>query len=186
MTTAAIVLAAGAGSRFEGSSHKLLAPIDGRPVVARAVAAAVDASLDQVFVVVGAHDLSEVLPDEVTVVVNPRWSEGQATSLRAGIDAAAQAGHHAVVVGLGDQPFVGADAWKALAAATDRPIAVATYDGQPRNPVRFAAEVWHLLPSEGDDGARHLVRGRPDLVERVPCQGTSADIDTVEDLARWS
>jgi len=190
VTTAAVVLAAGAGSRFDGPSHKLLAPLRGRPVVAHAVGAALDAGLDEVIVVVGADrgagTVADALPEGVTVVVNPRADAGQATSLRVGVAAAAAAGHDAVVVGLGDQPFVGADAWRAVATATDRPIAVATYDGHPRNPVRFAAEVWGLLPSEGDEGARRLVRGRPDLVEAVPCQGTSADIDTVEDLERWS
>jgi molybdenum cofactor cytidylyltransferase len=182
VSTAALVLAAGGGARFVGATHKLLAEIDGTTIVERAVNAAVDAGLDTTFVVTGAVELPPI--EGVTVVHNPRWAEGQATSLQAGI--AAAAGYDAIVVGLGDQPGVVPEAWRLVAAATATPIAVATYDGQRANPVRLAAEVWPLLPVEGDEGARSLLRGRPALVSEVPCPGSGADVDTLEDLERWS
>ena len=179
------MLAAGGGARFAGREHKLLAPLRGRPVVAHAVGAAVEAGLDEVIVVTGAVDLSGVLPETVHVVHNPDWAAGQAGSLRVGVAVADTLGCDAVVVGLGDQPLVGPGPWRAVAAA-EAPIAPASYEGRRRNPVRLAREVWPLLPTEGDEGARALMRVRSDLVGEVPCEGEPADIDTLEDLERWN
>lgn len=179
MTTAAVLLAAGAGHRFGGSTHKLLAPFRGRPLVCWALDAA--GALDELIVVTGAVALP--LPAHATVVHHDGWRLGQATSLAAGL--AAAAGHEAVVVGLADQPLVPATAWRWVAAADTTPIAVATYGGERRNPVRLGAAVWPMLPTSGDEGARVLLRARPDLVTEVPCPGDPVDIDTAEDLSRW-
>ena len=179
MTTAAVVLAAGGGTRFQGDAHKLLARFRGRAVIEWVLDAA--SVLDELIVVTGAVELS--LPPHAREVRNDRWAEGQATSLAAAIDAAGA--HDAIVVGLGDQPLVPSDAWRLVAAATG-PIAVATYDGARRNPVRLAREMWPLVPREGDEGARSLLRNRPELVTEVACPGNPADVDTVEDLATWS
>lgn len=198
MSTAAIVLAAGSGSRFAAgpsahgdedrapTGHKLLVPFRGRPLVAWAVEHAVAAALDQTLVVWGAVELAAALAGTgVELIHNPRWSEGQASSLAAGLDAASAAGHDAVVVALGDQPLLAPSAWRRVAASCS-PIAVATYGGRRRHPVRLAASVWPQLARTGDEGARALMGRRPDLVEEVACEGNPADVDTVEDLDKWS
>lgn len=191
--TVAVLLAAGAGSRFRGPTHKLLAPLGDGTVVGAAVRHAVQAGIGPVVVVAGAVELGEVVADEiarhpdppdVATIDHAGWADGQATSLRVAIDHAARLGADAVVVGLGDQPWVDPDAWRAV-AGSDAPIAVATYDGRRRNPVRLHRSVWHLLPTDGDEGARTVLRMRPDLVEEVPCPGSPADIDTEEDLPPW-
>ena len=184
VSVAAVVLAAGEGSRFHAATHKLLAPFRGRPLVQWAIEAAVDASLGATFVVTGAVDIDASAG--VRVVRNPNWADGQATSLQAGIAATRDGGFDAVVVGLGDQPLVPAAAWRAVAAQDSRPIATAVFDGERRPPVRLAAAIWPLLPTTGDEGARTLMRDRPELVAEVPCVGEPIDIDTREDLDRWS
>lgn len=182
---AAVLLAAGGGSRFAGDSHKLRAPFRGQPLLCHAIAPIVEAGLD-LFVVTGAVDVADLVPASATIVPNTDWEQGQATSVRAGIAAAAAAGHDAVVVGLGDQPFLTAEAWRSV-ASSDAPMAVATYDGRPGHPVRLAATVWGLLPEVGDEVGRVVRRSRPDLVREIPCpRGDASDIDTLEDLHRWS
>ena len=184
MSIAALVLAAGEGSRFAGPGHKLTAVFRGRPLWTWSVSAALDAGLDATYVVTGAVALE---PDDPVIIVrNPAWAAGQATSLAVGVDAVKAGGHDVVVVGLADQPLVGPEAWRTVAATDATPIAVATFDGERRPPVRLSAEVWSLLPRTGDEGARMLLRGRPDLVTEVPCSGQPVDIDTLEDLEQWS
>jgi molybdenum cofactor cytidylyltransferase len=98
-----------------------------------------------------------------------------------------EGGVKAMVVGLGDQPFIPADTWAAVAnAPAEQQIVVATYGGLRRNPVRVAASLWDEIPRTGDEGARPLLRNRTELVHELPCNGDPADIDTVEDLLRWS
>jgi len=185
-TTLAVVLAAGAGSRFVGAHHKLVSPLpDGRTVAEHALAAATASAVGRVLVVLGAVPLD--LPDGVVAVPNPRWAEGQATSLQAAVAEATRRGAEAIVVGLADQPLVTSEAWQRVAASPS-PIAVATYADSghdaPRNPVRLHRSVWPLLAGDGDHGARDLIRLRPDLVERVPCPGSADDVDRLEDLTR--
>jgi molybdenum cofactor cytidylyltransferase len=182
----AVVLAAGGGTRFVGSVHKLLAERDGRTVVEHAIAAAREA-LGDVLVVTGAAPLADAVSamPGVRLVHNPNWADGQATSLAVAIEAVTEyEAIDAVVVGLGDQPDISPAAWRAVAAST-APIAIATYDGRRRNPVLIHRSVWPLLPTTGDEGARTVTRLRPDLVEEVPCTGSPDDIDTLEDVLRW-
>jgi molybdenum cofactor cytidylyltransferase len=162
-------------------------------VVDWAVSQADEAGFDELLIVSAAHpDLnllgSDGMPGHTALlfVTNPNAHLGQATSLCLALKVAAHRGHSAVVVGLGDQPLIPSGAWRAVGAATATPIAVATYDGKRRNPVRLAHEVWPLVPSEGDEGARSVLRLRPELVTEVASQGNPADIDTVEDLERWN
>jgi CTP:molybdopterin cytidylyltransferase MocA len=183
VTVAPVVLAAGLGTRFDGDTPKLLAPFRGRPLAAWALDAA--ATVGPPIVVVGETDLTAVLPPGSVVVVNPDPGGGQATSLALGLEAVAAAGHDAAVVGLADQPLVPAAAWQRV-AASDADLATASFRGRRRPPVRLGRAVWRLVPTEGDEGARALMRERPDLVTEIPCEGEPADVDTVEDLARWS
>jgi len=189
-TTLAVVLAAGSGSRFTGPTHKLLAPLDGETVAGASIRHALDAAIGPVLVVGGAVDLTGLVATigrddpRVRIVHNPVWADGQATSLRVAIAEAERDDHAAIVVGLADQPFIDPIAWRNVAASR-APIAVATYAGRRRNPVRLARSVWSLLPVTGDEGARSVTRLRPELVEEVPCPGSAADIDTLEDLASW-
>lgn len=183
MTIAAIVLAAGEGSRFTGDTHKLLASLHGRPLVSWAVEHALEAGLDDTYVVVGETGLVDALPEGVTVVENHSWRDGQALSLQAGIAAAQTDGHTAVVVGLGDQPLIRAEAWRAVAEA-DGVIVTATFGGERSPPVKLDEQVWALLPLEGDQGARSLLRSRPELVTEVSCEGSAFDVDTLVDLER--
>jgi molybdenum cofactor cytidylyltransferase len=186
----AIVLAAGTGSRFGGG--KLLARLEGRPLIEVVLDNLRDAPVDETIVVVGAdaERLREACERySVRTVDNEGWARGQSTSVLAGLRACGEEAWAAVVL-LGDQPLVGAETIERLVAAfaEGARVAVATYGGKRRNPVLFSREVWPLLEAElaGDEGARSVLRRHPELVVEVPCEdaGDPADVDTREDLKR--
>jgi nicotine blue oxidoreductase len=199
LKVASVLLAAGGGTRFAATArvagltapHKLLAPLANsgtRTIVEHAYASMAEGSPTgaPLLVVSGAVALPP-LPGAV-LLPNVRWAEGQASSLWTALRAAQEVGCDGVVVGLGDQPFVAPEDWAALHAAArlGAVIAVATYGAKRRNPVYLHKDVWALVPTSGDEGARSVLAENPDLVVQVACSGSPADIDTAEDLLRWS
>jgi len=192
----AALLAGGAGARFDhpDATHKLASRLGAtatepaESVFERALRHIRDAGVGPIVIVTGSwsptpEQIGEQVAGE-SIVANPRWADGQITSVRAALDAAAGLGAGRIVIGLADQPFVTPDSWRTVATVPG-PIAVATYAGRRGNPVALDRSVWHLLPEQGDEGARALMRIRPDLVREVACSGSPADIDTAEDLRRW-
>lgn len=185
---AVAVLAAGGGSRLGGHVAKPLVELRGRPLVSWALAAASGSGLRPVVLVVG-HDgqtVARMAGEDVLVARSRGWQRGIAHSLRAGLEALEPSTHvGAVCVGLADQPFVGADAYRRLARAHQEgaTLAVATYTGRRGNPVLLARPLWaEARRLEGDVGARALMSSH-EVVE-VDCTGTGtpADVDTLDDL----
>lgn len=183
----AVLLAAGGGTRFRGGTHKLLAPLRGKAVYRWAIEHALEAGCE-VWVVTGAAAIPPEptpLDPPITFLHNPDWATGQASSLQCAVSEARRRHLDAFTVGLADQPFITPATWTAVSSSSS-PIAVANYGGHRGNPVRLSSAVWDLLPTEGDAGARNLLIQRPDLVADVPCDGSNADIDTLEDLEQWN
>jgi nicotine blue oxidoreductase len=186
---AGLVLAAGSGSRL--GQPKALLRLDGELLVERACRVLAEGGCGPLVVVLGAA-ADEVrdqatLPAGATIVENPAWPTGMGSSLRAGLAALpAEAG--AVVVGLVDQPLVRPEAVRRLAAAWHggAVAAVATYRGEPRNPVLLTRPILAEVAASatGDRGARAWLRRHPALVRSVACDdaGDPADIDTPDDF----
>jgi molybdenum cofactor cytidylyltransferase len=184
---AAIVLAAGASTRM--GRQKLTLPMpDGRALVRVAVEQVLAAGLDDVIVVLGseADAVGEALAGlPVRTVFNPKYAEGQSTSLAAGVDAL-RPGTAAAVVALGDQPLPDSEVVRRLVAAfreTGRPIATPVYRDGRGNPVLFAAALFgELRAVAGDQGGRDVIARDPSRVAEVPVVGPMpADIDTPRD-----
>lgn len=185
--TLAVLLAAGAGSRFSGPQHKLRTVFEGKTLFIHSLQTMLAAGLDGALVVTGAVDLQDLVADTPTAH-NSAWATGQRSSVLTALSYAREHGYTAVVVGLADQPGITSEAWQ-LVAGSESPIAVATYSGKRGNPVRLHESVWDLfesVDSEPDAGARTLMHLHPELVMEVACKGNSADIDTTEDLSQWT
>ncbi|MEE8499331.1 MAG: nucleotidyltransferase family protein, partial [Kiloniellales bacterium] len=176
--------------------NKLLAEVDGKPMVAHAVEQALASRAEPVVVVTG-HERARVeaalASFEVRRVHNPDYAAGLSTSLHRGL-AAVPAAAEGVVVCLGDMPRVEAAAIDRLIAAFDplegRAICVPTWGGKRGNPVLFARRfVAEMQEIAGDVGARHLIGEYPELVCEVAMdetgagQGVLVDVDTPEALA---
>jgi molybdenum cofactor cytidylyltransferase len=185
---AAVVLAAGTGARFGGT--KQLEIVEGEPLVRHAVGAAREAGIGDVVVVVGyeADAVAGAVGTDARVVRNSRFSEGQATSLTAGLDAFGE-GVDAVVVLLADQPGITGDHVKALLDAAEHreePIVRLRFADGP-GPALLRRSVWDEVRALGGDvGARALMDARPDLVFDAVVEGSAPpDVDTAADLERF-
>lgn len=200
---AGILLAAGDGTRL--GQPKATVKLGGLTLAERGVRLLRDGGADPVLVVTGAVPVE--LPGTLSVH-NPDWASGMGSSLAVGLRAlagralaagapaadvgtrAGSGGVAAVVIALADQPLIGPAAVRRLVAAHDSgaTVAVAAYEGKPRNPVLIARVHWAdvLATVGGDTGARPFLRAHPDLVTLVECGdvGRPDDIDTPEDLAR--
>lgn len=185
-TVAGVLLAAGEGSRF--GQPKALVELNGQTLAQRGAELLRSGGTDPILIVTGAAPVR--LPGTETVD-NPDWRTGMGSSLRAALRALTDTRDlAAVVVALADQPLVGAEAVARLIAAyrAGASVAVAAYDGQPRNPVLLAREHWPevIATAVGDTGARAFLRAHANLVTQVECGDTGRpdDIDTPADLAR--
>jgi molybdenum cofactor cytidylyltransferase len=173
---------------------KQLIQIGGRPLVVRAVEAALASSAWPVIVVLGAH-AEKIRPSlarlPVLAVENAAWPEGMASSIRTGIAALRQFTRKldGAIVALCDQPAFSADAISRLIAAqrqTGRSIAAAQYLGRCGAPALFMRMHFDALASlTGEEGARNLLNGDPGSVAAIEMPELAADLDTPEDLARF-
>lgn len=189
---AGVLLAAGGGSRF--GQPKALVRLAGQTLAERGVGLLRAGGADLVLVVTGAARVELGDGQDVQTVDNPDWRTGMGSSLRAALRALASAGPGgevgAAVIALADQPLVGPEAVARLIAAylAGATVAVAAYEGRPRNPVLLAREHWSevIETAAGDQGARAFLRAHPDLVTLVECGDTGRpdDIDTRADLER--
>ncbi|WP_336338493.1 nucleotidyltransferase family protein [Haloarcula brevis] len=184
-----VVLAAGDSTRF-GDNNKLLASVDGAPLVRHVAETACASELDDVVAVVG-HEAEAVgaaldgLP--IAVRHNDDYPEGQSTSVRRGVAFARENSWDAAAFLLGDMPFVSAGTVDRLLAAYRTggdSIVVPRYDGQRGNPVLFDRRHFDALAAvSGDRGGRDLIeRGDGVRFVDVDDPGVRRDVDTEADL----
>jgi CTP:molybdopterin cytidylyltransferase MocA len=164
----AVVLAAGAATRFGSPKQLLLLPY--------VLAGLHAAPFDEVVIVSGAYEI----PDDgsldlggARIVACPDWQSGPGASLRCGLSALDTSVDSALVV-LADGPYIDPRAIERVLAHRDRAeLVAATYDGTRSHPAVIARSLWERIPDDGGRGLDALL---------VPCQDLVApgDIDTPE------
>ncbi|MFB6105169.1 MAG: NTP transferase domain-containing protein [Halobacteriaceae archaeon] len=184
---AGVLLAAGESTRYAGG-NKLLAEVDGDPVVVRAARTLCSAPIEACLAVLG-HQAERVgpaladLPIETTV--NPEYEAGQATSVRRGVEWAMDVDADAAVLALGDMPWVTPETYEVVIDAyhDGAEIVVPEYHGDRGNPVLFDATHFPALANvSGDSGGRQLFASHD--VTRIPVEdpGVCRDVDEPADL----
>lgn len=191
-TFSAVVLAAGLSSRMQGR-HKLLLPIGGQPAVRRTVSALAGAGPAEIVVVTGysGRAVMEALDGlPVTFQSNPRYEEGQMSSVAAGV-AALRAPCNAVMVCLADQVLLDTADYceliNAFAAMPRGSILVPFFNGQRGNPVVFSASyAAEVVSGHVNPGCRKLAADHPDevFIHAAAHDRFTIDMDTPEDYAR--
>jgi len=188
----AVVLAAGVSSRMQGR-NKLLLPVGGETVIRRTVRNVLEAQPVETVAVVGfeAAALTEALSSlPIHMHFNPRFEQGQMTSVAAGVSALRQL-TDAVIVCLGDMVLLTAADYRELAQRhaqlVEQSILVPQYRGQRGNPVVFSSwRIPEVIAGRRNPGCRHLIADHPEEVfnYHVAHDGFVTDLDTPEDYDR--
>ncbi len=188
---AALLLAAGQSRRM-GSDNKLLAVIDGKPMVRHVVETLQASEVDDILMVTG-HDADNVIKTVwdlgIPSVQNPDFADGLSTSLKVGFEILS-ARADAIVVCLGDMPFVTAQSLNKLIKAFDpaagKSIVVPTTAGKRGNPVLLSVQYLpDVMAITGDMGAKAVINSNDHAIESVEIDSSEifTDIDTPEILA---
>jgi molybdenum cofactor cytidylyltransferase len=174
-----------------GSPKQLLVH-DGKPLLVRAVEAALASPAWPVVVVLGAHaeKIRPVLAKlPVLITENPAWSEGMASSIRAGVTTLQQFSRHldAALIALCDQPAFSAETIAQLIAAqraSGRSIVAARYANRHGAPALFLRNHFPALAHlTGEEGARALLNDDSARVAPVDLPALAIDLDTPADVA---
>ena len=180
-----VVLAAGKGSRFKGSAHKLEQSLGDLSVLGSTLRNAIQSHLPVVVVttqVLAAEACRIVAARDVVIVPQALAALGMGHSIAAGIAARADAPGWLLLPG--DMPMVKPATLLAVAAALEHhPVAYAQHHGRRGHPVGFAAELYsELMMLSGDEGARRIVARYPAIGVDVDDSGVLIDLDTEADL----
>jgi molybdenum cofactor cytidylyltransferase len=189
---AALVVAAGASRRL--GRPKQLEPWGEETLLEHVLAGVRRLEVGEIWLVLGANaDEIEARLDVsgCTVVENPEWEEGLASSLRVGLDAILRLSRaELVLLVMGDQPEVNPEVVNKLLSAqrsSGRPAAVPRYRYMWGHPIVFERSLWpRIMSLEGDQGAKRLLQAHPDwvtevLIEQPPPRDIDTEID-VEDM----
>jgi molybdenum cofactor cytidylyltransferase len=184
--TGIIILAAGSSSRLGKPKQNLV--YKGKTLLQRAIETALASICDPVIVVLGANAVvirPSVENYKVTIVKNPEWHEGMASSIRIGIKELLKLKPdiQSVILMLCDQPFVDTYVLNHLILAKSKEgITVCSYNDTVGPPVLFDAIYFDdLLMLKGAEGAKKVIQKYPDKVVEILFPQGSVDIDTLED-----
>ena len=180
-----VVLAAGRGSRFGGSQHKLEQAFDGGTVLGTTIRHAIETQLPVIVVTTAALAVEvgrQMATRDVLVLSAGEAARGMGYSIAAGV--AERSGAPGWIVLPGDMPLVRPGTVLAVATALEQhPVAYAQYRGRRGHPVAFAAELYsELIQLDADDGARRVLARYPAHGVEADDPGVLQDVDTPADL----
>ena len=198
---AAIVLAAGASTRFGPERNKLTEEIGGKPMVACAVDAIEEAGIESTYVILGFDGPAveaALHGRDYHAVLNPNWERGMGGSLASGIQALPPNRFRGVLVCVADLPDIDAqtigrvleqfsESGQESSVRASREIVVPTHAGRRGHPVLFGAAYFSELGRlAGDRGGKQILSAHPASVIEVETDSDAIlrDVDTPADLTK--
>ncbi len=183
-----IILAAGRSARL-GSPKQLLS-YQGKNLLQHTIDAAKESQAGPIIVVLGS-DIEEIAgeldPIHLTIVKNPNWESGMASSVTCGINTMINLypDTEAVILMVCDQPFVNAKLLEDLINKLEESgssIVASSYQNIYGTPALFHKKHFDELSAlDGDTGARSIIKRYAESIEAIPFDQGSIDIDTIED-----
>src|SRR5437588_150673 len=186
-STAAIILSAGSSSRMGNGRHKLLLPLDDRPVLTHVIEATLASQAYPIVIVLGhqarqvrSHLAGYVEHPAITLIENPDYLQGMSTSIRVALEVLMSNNYQkqntkqevdSALIMLGDQPLITSQIIDALIDTwhkTGKRIVAPLYAGKRGNPTLFAASLFaELQQVSGDEGGRSVLTRHKEELETV-------------------
>jgi molybdenum cofactor cytidylyltransferase len=187
--TGTIILAAGESRRLGQPKQNLV--FENKTLLERAVGAALGSGCKPVIVVLGANAdvINPAVSKDVKPVYNSDWGEGMASSIRAGVNELNKYSNiDSVLIMLCDQPFADVKLISSMQTRqqqTGKAIVACSYGNTIGVPALLNKSLFpELLLLQGNEGAKHIIKDRPQELTIIPFEKGIIDIDTPEDLSR--
>jgi molybdenum cofactor cytidylyltransferase len=187
VSTGLIILAAGGSSRLGQAKQQLI--FQGSSLLQRAIGAGLKSQCRRPMVILGSfyeNLIPEINPDQVDILINPKWQEGMASSIRTGMEGLLQKDQpDQVIMMLCDQPFADESILNQLITTqqqTGKPIVACAYKETLGVPVLFKKKFFPpLMELKGREGAKKILHRFPEEVVTIPFDLGHIDIDTPSD-----
>jgi CTP:molybdopterin cytidylyltransferase MocA len=182
-TTAVVVLGAGANKRFKSETCKLRYPVKGVPLLSLVLQEISQFNCAELIFVQGAYDLTDLIPEDFTIINNDQWELGLSSSVNCALDYCQKQGFDQAVFVFGNEVPINKELLEAV-SLTSSPVAYPTYKNMSFRPVKIQSSLWPTIPIDSDNEVKIFHGFDSNVVTTIEILKPHVIIKTLSDLKK--